>query len=65
MLALEIVTLLVAVSATGFSIFLHFWNKRKVADLEAEITKLQEKGIKVQMDTVLNAARTSSKKEKA
>ncbi len=63
MLVLEIVTLLLAVSASAFSVFLHFWNKRKVADLEADIAKLQEKGIPIQMENVLSAARASSRKE--
>lgn len=57
MLFLEIITFILAVSASAFSIFLHFWNKRKIADLENDLTKLREKGVPVQMDTLLEEVR--------
>ncbi|KXV71270.1 hypothetical protein NKW54_06760 [Acetobacter cerevisiae] len=63
MLFLEIAVVALAVSASAFGIFLHFWSKRKIADLEADILKLQEKGVEVQMDSLLQTARTPGQKE--
>ncbi|MCP1269790.1 MULTISPECIES: hypothetical protein [Acetobacter] len=63
MLFLEIAVVALAVSASAFGIFLHFWSKRKIADLEADILKLQEKGVDVQMDSLLQTARTPGQKE--
>ncbi|KXV76287.1 hypothetical protein [Acetobacter cerevisiae] len=63
MLFLEIAVVALAVSASAFGIFLHFWCKRKIADLEADILKLQEKGVDVQMDSLLQTARTPGQKE--
>ncbi|OAG77752.1 hypothetical protein Amal_01125 [Acetobacter malorum] len=54
---------MLAVSASAFGVFLHFWSKRKIADLEADILKLQEKGVHVQMDSLLQTARTPGQKE--
>ncbi|MCX2560814.1 hypothetical protein OQ252_05275 [Acetobacter farinalis] len=64
MLFLEVAAAGLAVSATAFGIFLHFWNKRKLADLEAEILKLQEKGIHIGMDTLLQTVSAKPEPEK-
>ncbi|OUJ04767.1 hypothetical protein [Acetobacter malorum] len=63
MVFLEIAVVVLAVSASAFGVFLHFWSKRKIADLEADILKLQEKGVNVQMDSLLQTARTPGQKE--
>lgn len=63
MLFLEIAVAVLGISATAFGLFLHFWSKRKIADLEADILKLKEKGVSVQMETLLHSARTPRQKE--
>nr|WP_298798825.1 hypothetical protein [uncultured Acetobacter sp.] len=63
MLFLEVAAVALAVSATVFGVFLHFWSKRKIADLEVDILKLQEKGVNIQMDNLLHAARSPRQEE--
>lgn len=63
MLFLEIAVVVVGVSASAFGLFLHFWSKRKIADLEADILKLKEKGVSIQMDALLQTARTPQQEE--
>ncbi|MFE8872106.1 hypothetical protein ACE4RV_02775 [Acetobacter persici] len=58
MLFLEIAVVVLGVSASAFGLFLHFWSKRKIADLEADILKLKKKGVSIQMDALLQTART-------
>ncbi|GAN69389.1 hypothetical protein [Acetobacter orleanensis] len=63
MLFLEIAVVTLGVSASVFGLFLHFWSKRKMADLEADILKLKEKGVSIQMDSLLHSARTTRQEE--
>ncbi|WP_212375326.1 hypothetical protein [Acetobacter persici] len=63
MLFLEIAVVVLGVSASAFGLFLHFWSKRKIADLEADILKLKEKGVSIQMDALLQTARTPRQEE--
>ncbi|MFT9062467.1 MAG: hypothetical protein ABF430_01515 [Acetobacter persici] len=63
MLFLEIAVVVLGVSASAFGLFLHFWSKRKIADLEADILKLKEKGVSIQMDALLQSARTPQQEE--
>ncbi|AQT05681.1 MULTISPECIES: hypothetical protein [Acetobacter] len=63
MLFLEIAVVVLGVSASAFGLFLHFWSKRKIADLEADILKLKEKGVSIQMDALLQTARTPQQEE--
>ena len=63
MLFLEIAVVVLGVSASAFGLFLHFWSKRKIADMEADILKLKEKGVSIQMDALLQTARTPQQEE--
>ncbi|MBS1015308.1 hypothetical protein [Acetobacter persici] len=63
MLFLEIAVVVLGVSASAFGLFLHFWSKRKIADLEADILKLKEKGVSIHMDALLQTARTPQQEE--
>lgn len=56
MLFLEIAVVILGLSASAFGLFLHFWSKRKMADLEADLLKLKEKGVSIQMETLLQPA---------
>lgn len=56
MLFLEIAVVTLGLSASAFGLFLHFWSKRKMADLEADLLKLKEKGVSIQMETLLQPA---------
>ena len=63
MLFLEIAVVVLGVSAAALGLFLHFWRQRKIADQEADILKLKEKGVSIQMDALLQSARTPQQEE--
>lgn len=56
MLYLEIAALVLASSASAFGVFMHYWGKRQMADLKAEVVKLQEHGVPIDLDNVLAAS---------
>ncbi|BBC79099.1 dimerization/docking domain-containing protein [Acetobacter orientalis] len=62
MLYLEIAVLVLASSASAFGIFMHYWNKRQLADLKQEVIKLQEHGVPVKMEEVLPPHTTAAEK---
>ncbi|BAU38854.1 hypothetical protein APT_01772 [Acetobacter pasteurianus NBRC 101655] len=55
MLLLEIVTACSVTLAICFGVFFLFWQKRKLAELEADLTRLRTQGIDISKDTLLNA----------
>lgn len=54
MLLLEILTACSVTLAICFGVFFLFWQKRKLAELEADLTRLRTNGVDVSKDTLLN-----------
>ncbi|QHM92313.1 hypothetical protein [Acetobacter pasteurianus] len=61
MLLLEIVTACSVTLAICFGVFFLFWQKRKQAELEADLTRLRTQGIDISKDTLLNAQSPAQK----
>ncbi|MFT8944277.1 MAG: hypothetical protein ABF931_08820 [Acetobacter pasteurianus] len=61
MLLLEIVTACSVTLAICFGVFFLFWQKRKLAELEADLTRLRTQGIDISKDTLLNAQSPAQK----
>lgn len=61
MLLLEIVTACSVTLAICFGVFFLFWQKRKLAELEADLTRLRTQGIDISKDTLLNAQTPAQK----
>lgn len=61
MLLLEIVTACSVTLVICFGVFFLFWQKRKLAELEADLTRLRTQGIDISKDTLLNAQSPAQK----
>ncbi|GBR59630.1 hypothetical protein AA18889_2199 [Acetobacter senegalensis DSM 18889] len=61
MLLLEIVTACSVTLAICFGVFFLFWQKRKLAELESDLTRLRTQGIDISKDTLLNAQSPAQK----
>ncbi len=61
MLLLEIITACSVTLAICFGVFFLFWQKRKLAELEADLTRLRTQGIDISKDTLLNAQSPAQK----
>lgn len=61
MLLLEIVTACSVTLAICFGVFFLFWQKRKLAELEADLTRLRTQSIDISKDTLLNAQSPAQK----
>ncbi|GAB31053.1 hypothetical protein BJI49_03400 [Acetobacter pasteurianus] len=61
MLLLEIVTACSVTLAICFGVFFLFWQKRKLAELEADLTRLRTQGIDISKDTLLNGQSPAQK----
>ncbi|MGX7345112.1 hypothetical protein ACWM9A_04220 [Acetobacter pasteurianus] len=61
MLLLEIVTACSVTLAICFGVFFLFWQKRKLAELEADLTRLRTQGIDISKDRLLNAQSPAQK----
>ncbi|AOW46491.1 hypothetical protein [Acetobacter ascendens] len=61
MLLLEILTACSVTLAICFGVFFLFWQKRKLVELEADLTRLRTQGIDISKDTLLNAQSPAQK----
>ncbi|MGD7070536.1 hypothetical protein [Acetobacter sp. AAB5] len=61
MLLLEVLTACSVTLAICFGVFFLFWQKRKLAELEADLIRLRTQGIDVSKDTLLNAQSPAQK----
>lgn len=61
MLLLEIVTACSVTLAICFGVFFLFWQKRKLAELESDLTRLRRQGIDISKETLLNAQSPAQK----
>ncbi|AKR49618.1 MULTISPECIES: hypothetical protein [Acetobacter] len=61
MLLLEIVTACSVTLAICFGVFFLFWQKRKLAELESDLTRLRTQGIDISKETLLNAQSPAQK----
>ncbi|ANA14070.1 hypothetical protein [Acetobacter oryzifermentans] len=61
MLLLEVLTACSVTLAICFGVFFLFWQKRKLAELEADLIHLRTQGIDISKDTLLNAQSPAQK----
>ncbi|KAA8384740.1 hypothetical protein FKW31_10980 [Acetobacter sp. DmW_136] len=61
MLLLEVLTACSVTLAICFGVFFLFWQKRKLAELEADLIHLRTQGIDISKDTLLNAQNPAQK----
>ncbi|MGF1276819.1 hypothetical protein [Acetobacter pasteurianus] len=61
MLLLEIITACSVTLAICFGVFFLFWQKRKLAELESDLTRLRTQGIDISKETLLNAQSPAQK----
>ncbi len=61
LLLLEVLTACSVTLAICFGVFFLFWQKRKLAELEADLIHLRTQGIDISKDTLLNAQSPAQK----
>ena len=61
MMLLEIITACSVTLAICFGVLFLFWQKRKLAELESDLTRLRTQGIDISKDTLLNAQSPAQK----
>lgn len=61
MLLLEVLTACSVTLAICFGVFFLFWQKRKLAELEADLIHLRTQGIDISKDKLLNAQSPAQK----